>query len=783
MDESLTKRSQSLLSLAEEEAARLGHCYLGVEHVWNALSREERSSVQQYLQKLGLVPEEMRNALRREMGSGHIPIAGSFSISPRLAVILKKASQKDLNLDSIAEENFMYELVAEGQSLPIRYLQSIGFDKQTLLVYLKDLQSGEVANQTVSSIDSHGPLKTQVPENASAPLSSDKPGQKKTAAPGPSLKPKTVVPKTMPTPILDKMGRDLTKLARLGKINEVVGREKEIDQIITILARTKKANPLLLGEAGVGKTAIVEGLAYRIAKRNVPPILKGKRVVEIQMSNITAGTSLRGQFEERIRDIIKEASEATEVVLFIDEMHTIVGAGSSLGDSTDAAQMFKPPLARGDIACIGATTHGEYTKFIRKDSALERRFSPVDIKELTEKATLEVLEKMVPKIVEKQKQFGQGITVLPGALKAAVELTDQYIKDRHQPDKSLDAIDIACANAVVHEKSIVSPEDVAKVVSEWTGIPTKNLGREEKTKYSTMEEVLSKKVLGQASAVSAVSRSIRTAMAGMKDPNRPVGVFLFMGPSGVGKTHLAKELSHYLFDSPLALTRFDMTEYQDKHTLTNLIGSPKGYIGSDDGGQLTEPLRRKPYSVVLLDEIEKAHPDIFNIFLEVFDDGRITDNQGRVIDCSNALFILTSNFGTGEIDFADIDQTALRKKATEFLRPELVNRIDKVVGFTPLGKKELEGILELILTEKKGVVQKKLNINVTIDHLAKSLILQCNFDPALGARPLERAVEEMIFQPLVDEVFKGHIEEGDLLVTAPHYKMEFLSESKEDGRS
>ncbi len=563
----------------------------------------------------------------------------------------------------------------------------------------------------------------------------------------------------MPTPTLDEFGRDLSKLARLGRLDDATGREPELEQIITILARTQKSNPLLLGEAGVGKTAIIEGLAWRIANGLVPDVLRGKRIVELDMGGLTAGTTLRGQFEERVKQVISEAANAPEVILFIDEIHTIVGAGAGSG-ANDAAQMLKPALARGDISCIGATTQDEYTRFLRKDLALERRFSPVIIEELQANAALLVLHKVAPRILARQASKGHKLTVAPDALRAAVTLTDKYVKDRHQPDKCIDAIDIACARAVVRGRNAVSVDDVASVISEWTGIPAGRLTAHERQRYAGMEDVLNQRVVGQEQAVRVVSRNVRAALAGLKPANRPIGVFLFVGPSGVGKTQLAKELATFLFDTPDALIRFDMGEYQEKHTVSNLIGSPRGYIDSNQGGRLSEALRRRPYSIVLLDEIEKAHPDVYDIFFSAFDEGYITDNLGHQIDCSNAVFILTSNINTSTMGYTVVEPAEVRSVAAQFLRPELVNRITEVIRFSPLGTPELASILDKLLADRIERFRNSQNLIVSIDESVRELILGTRFDARMGARPLERSVEELFVQPLVGQILSGGIIAG-----------------------
>jgi ATP-dependent Clp protease ATP-binding subunit ClpC len=594
----------------------------------------------------------------------------------------------------------------------------------------------------------------------------------------------TAPPTSLPTPWLDKFGRDLTRLARLGKVSEAIGREAEIDRMVIVLARTMKSNPLLLGDAGVGKTAIVEGLAHRIASGQVPGILSGKRIVEIDMGTLMAGTSLRGQFEERIVGIVKEATNAPEVILFIDEVHTIVGAGDGEG-AQDAAQLLKPALARGDVSCIGATTQDEFTKFIRQDPALERRFSPVAIAPLTSQACRAVLEKVVPRIVSRHAVRGQSLTVEAAALDAAVSLTDRYVRNRNQPDKCIDAIDIACASAAVAGRASVSAEDVAVVVSEWTGIPARQLTVDDRRRLMEMEETLAARVVGQDEAVSAVCRRVRTALAGMKAPNRPVGVFLFLGPSGVGKTQLAKELGRFLFGTTDALTRVDMGEYQEKEKAWTLIGAARGFKESGEGGLLTEGIRKRPFGVVLLDEIEKAHPDLFNVFLAAFDDGRITDGTGKTVDCSNTIFVMTSNLGAfrrenapvgfgskADAEGPDAKQDRLRERAATFLRPELVNRITEIVEFQPLSPAHLGAVLDVVLREQsRRLADEGLRVHLT--ERARSLILGRGYDPMMGARPLERAVERLLVGPIADELLSGRIAAGTVIVDATGERLSF----------
>jgi ATP-dependent Clp protease ATP-binding subunit ClpC len=753
---------------AIDEARRLHHAHLGVEHLFVGLTRHAGGSGDRLLRSLGLDPVHVRDAIRAEAGSGKGSGSGDLPLTPRLAAVLEEARASSGNA-SPSGTDLLRAIFAEGGSLPVRYLASLGHAPAQIRARLASNADPEAAEATRlraadTDIDSTrlSPEAPAMPQRPSAPAPS--------MQPGPAIMPRTAVPTTLPTPTLDRFGRDLSKLARLGRLAEAIGRDDEIEQTITILARTQKSNPLLLGEAGVGKSAIIEGIAWRIATGSVPATLRGKRIVELDMGSLTAGTSLRGQFEERMGQIVQEASDAPEVILFIDEVHTVVGAGAGSGGGNDAAQMLKPALARGDISCIGATTQDEYARYIRKDPALERRFSPVTIKEMTAAVTRAVLEKVAVRIVEKQKAQGHQISITVGALAAAVALTDRYVKDRHQPDKSIDAIDLACAKAVVTGRQVVTGEDVAATVSEWTGIPASRLTADEQTRYSQMEEVLRRRVVGQDEAVSIVSRSVRAALAGVKTGGRPIGVFLFMGPSGVGKTKLAKELAAFLFDTPDALIRVDMSEYQEKHSLSNLIGAPRGYQDSERGGQLSESLRRRPYSVVLLDEIEKAHPDIFNLFLSVFDDGRLTSSLGQVIDCSNAVFILTSNLGSDlerrTIGFERGQTVDLRRKAAEFLRPELVNRITEVVSFAPLGRTELGLILDQVVVEKTRAFCEAQGVTIEVDASAKELILDGSFDAAMGARPLERAVELRLVQPLVDAIFAGRIARGTVRVIA-----------------
>lgn len=746
----------ALYAMSLAEAKRLQHAHVGVEHVALALLSDPVYPLAAALKQIGLDAPTLMRSFYTEVGTG-ISQSAPTGATPRLAAILALGAAEG----ELTPRILVRSILLEGESLFARFLVAQGVTLQKLLGVLDGVDPSELSADATRFAGRNAATAIASPAKPappSAPLSPP-------ATTGAKIEPKTTIPVTFPTPTLDEWGRDLRNLAEQGRLADAIGREREIEQMITVLARTQKSNPILLGEAGVGKTAIVEALAWRVAQGVVPPILRGKRIVELQMGQLMSGTSLRGQFEERISAIVREASQAPDVILFIDEIHTIVGAGGGSG-ALDAAQIMKPALARGEIDCIGATTQDEYNQFIRKDAALERRFSPVQIGELSEEATLRVLQGVAPRLSAKHAAGGFTLEFEPESLKAAVNLTNRYVKDRQQPDKAIDAIDIAAARAMIGGRNRVTAEDIASVISEWTGIQVQRMTEDDRARFTRMEQVLGEKVVGQDAAVKALSQRVRAAMAGVKASNRPVGVFLFLGPSGVGKTSLAKELAHFLFDNPEALLRFDMSEYHEAHTVANLIGSPVGYRDSDQGGALTEGLRRHPYGVVLLDEIEKAHPDVMNIFLGVFDEGRITDNRGRLIDCSNAFFVLTSNIGAGEVDFRTAGADELRTLAEHFMRRELVNRISGVIGFQPLDSNHLAKILDQILAEKTRLFAAEKGLIVEVDQLARRVLLDRGYSPDLGARPLERAVDEWVVQPLVDAWFANRLRVGPVRFTA-----------------
>jgi ATP-dependent Clp protease ATP-binding subunit ClpC len=748
--------STALYSASIAEAKRLRHGHLGVEHIVLALLGDPVYPLTSALKQMGFDAKLLKQVFEKEVGTGN---SSSTNVEPttRLFAILMLAGEEG----ELAPRAIIRSILRERESLFARFLFAQGVPTQQLLSILDGVEA------TFNSADA-----TRLPNNDSTtgksptaePLKAGAPDISSSAGVGDRIEPIAAIPVTFPTPMLDKWGRDLRALAEQGRLSDAIGREREIEQMIMILARTQKANPILLGDAGVGKTAIVEALAWRVTNGIVPPILRGKRIIELQMGQLMSGTSLRGQFEERITQIVREATEAPDVILFIDEIHTIVGAGGN--GAQDAAQILKPALARGDVDCIGATTQDEFNHFIRKDPALERRFSPVLIGELSDEATLRVLQVVAPRIAAKHSAGGFTLEFDAESLKVAVTLTNRYVKDRQQPDKAIDAIDIAAASAVIGGRNRVTADDVAAVVSEWTGIQVQRMSEDDRSRFNRMEQVLSAKVVGQDAAVKALSQRVRSAMAGVKAGNRPVGVFLFLGPSGVGKTSLAKELARFLFDNPDALLRFDMGEYHEAHTVANLIGAPIGYKESEQGGALTEGLRRHPNSVVLLDEIEKAHPDVMNVFLGVFDEGRISDNRGRLIDCSNAIFVLTSNIGAGEVDFRTASADELRTLAERFMRRELVNRISGVISFQPLGSEQLSKILDQLIGEKTRLFEAEKGLIVEVDKLAREVLLDRGYSPDLGARPLERAVDEWVVQPLVDAWFANRLRTGLVRFTA-----------------
>ena len=751
-------RCGHLISPAAEEARALNHPYIGVEHLFIALTRSEQTAVSRLLRRAGLTPRVVRTEIRREVGTGDGQQGDVLPLTPRAEMVLSIAtfSADHDQKDDVADDHLLLAMLQEGDSVPIRKLAELGFDVDYWLnVLLHEIyQHNLMPDGATSLFDALNELDDSDEEI-------DEPAPRK-PAPG----------ERIPTPLLDKYGRDLNVQAAEGKIGAVIARESELRTLARTLARSKKNNPLLLGDAGVGKTAVVEGLAYAIQDGSAPKALAGKRIIQIEIGTLVAGTSLRGQFEERLIGIVEEARKSKSVILFIDEIHTIVGAGDTIDSSLDAANILKPALARGEIVCIGATTHEEYRRAIAADPALDRRFRPIDIDEPSQEDALAILGGQRLRL-----ETHHAVTIRPEALETAVRLAVRYLPDRRLPDKAIDLLDEACARVVVRSgvadedddaPKEVRVENVTEVLSEWTGIPLTQLTTDERRRLSEAEAVLRQRVIGQDDAVEAVGSAIRTARAGLGDPNRPIGVFLFLGPSGVGKTELARALADFLFGSDEAMLRLDMSEFHDSHTVARLIGAPPGYKDAERGGQLTDGLRRRPYSVVLLDEVEKAAPEVFDLFLQVFDDGRLSDARGGHVDARNAVFIMTSNIGTEEggkqIGFMAKDREPdYSAYLNRFFRPEFLNRLDEVVVFRSLTTEAMAAILDLQLAGLRERLEAQ-HLQLSLTEAARALILQRGYDPVNGARPLKRAVERLITRPLGARIVEDAFQLDDVVL-------------------
>lgn len=762
-EKELRERCATMLILAVEEARRMKHNWIGTEHLFIVMARNEHGPTCRLLKRAGLEPRDVRHKIRQEVGNGDGIRDETLPLTPRTEMVLSVAiflAEQD-GLQDVGEYHMLMAMLQEGEGLPIRKLIEMGFDlNHWLQVLIAEAHDSESA--PLLDVDDSQLLSDLFAEDSDFDFDSNLMRGRQHESDG-----------TYPTPLLDKYGRDLVAQAANGKIGPAVARESEIRALARTLARSKKNNPLLLGDAGVGKTAVVEGLAYAIQTNSAPQNLLNRRIVQIEIGTLVAGTSLRGQFEERLIEIVNEAKNAGNVILFIDEIHTIVGAGDTIDSNLDAANILKPALARGEIVCIGATTHEEYRRAIAQDPALDRRFRTIDIEEPTQDDALQILQGQ-----QKRLEDHHGVVILPETLQSAVTLSVRYMPDRRLPDKALDLLDEACTRVIIRTRhpdiedntaNDVRPEDVAAVLAEWTGIPAAELTTDEKRRLAEIETYLFERVLGQDEAVNTVAEAIKTARAGLADPNRPIGVFLFLGPSGVGKTELARALANFLFGSDDSMLRLDMSEFHDSHTVARLIGSPPGYKDANRGGQLTDGLRRRPYTVVLLDEVEKAAPEVFDIFLQIFDEGRVSDAHGRRVDARHAVFIMTSNIGTSEgsknlgFDRIEIQPADFSRYLKQFFRPEFVNRLDEVITFQPLGRPTVDSILDLKLRDLRDRLDAQ-RLSLDLSPEARDLVLDMGYDPANGARPLARAVERMITRPLSNRILSEDFKRGDHIV-------------------
>ena len=810
MNARFTERARRVVYLAQEQAKRLNHNVVGTEHLLLALVVEGQGVAAKALESLGLSMERIQGEVERIIGIGEFPVMGVIPQTPRAKRVLELALDEARNLghNYVGTEHILLGLIREGEGVAAQVLKNLGADLDKVRNQVIALLGGTVIAGSMGSSTYGNSSNTQT---------------------------------------LNQFGRDLTMLAHQGKLDPVIGREKEIERVIQVLSRRTKNNPVLIGEPGVGKTAVAEGLAQKIVAGNVPEVLKNRRVVTLDMGSLVAGSKYRGEFEERLKKVMDEIREAGDVILFIDEMHTLVGAGAAEG-AIDAANILKPALARGELQCIGATTIDEYRKYVEKDAALERSFQPIVVGEPTREETVLILEGL-----RDRYEAHHRVKITDEAIRSAVTLSDRYISDRFLPDKAIDLIDEAASrvrlnttiappdlqeleervqtlqkekeSAIQNEEfekaaqlrdselklrtsleeqrrnweekrgksePVVTEDDIAQIVSSWTGIPVVKLAEEESAKLLNLEEVLHKRVIGQDEAIHAISTAVRRAHAGLKDPKRPIGSFIFLGPTGVGKTELARALAEALFGDENAMIRLDMSEYTERHTTARLIGAPPGYVGYDEGGQLTEKVRRKPYSVVLLDEIEKAHPEVFNVLLQLLEDGRLTDGKGRTVDFRNTVVIMTSNVGANLIDrqsavgfrergedaateqrqYEDMKQKVLEELRHTF-RPEFLNRIDEVIVFHALGKEHISKIVDLMLEALRKQLQEK-EIVLQVSDAAKEVLAKEGYDPNFGARPLRRAIQRLVENGLSEEILKGRFQENaQVLVDAEDGKIVF----------
>ncbi|GJQ19945.1 MAG: ATP-dependent Clp protease ClpC [Bacteroidia bacterium] len=818
MEGNFSNRVQDVIRLSREEALRLGHDYIGTEHLLLGIIREGEGIAVKILRNLGVDLYKLKKAIEDTVRtSGGTLTIGNIPLTKQAEKVLKITylEAKLYKSDVIGTEHLLLSLLRDDDNIAAQILHQFNVHYDVVRNELDNIISGK----------------------PSTPPSQHTPEKKAEKS---------------KTPVLDNFGRDLTKLAMEGKLDPIVGREKEIERVAQVLSRRKKNNPVLIGEPGVGKSAIAEGLALRITQKKVSRVLHDKRVVTLDLAALVAGTKYRGQFEERMKAVMNELEKAKDVILFIDELHTIVGAGGASG-SLDASNMFKPALARGDLQCIGATTLDEYRQYIEKDGALDRRFQKIMVDPTSVDETIKILQN-----IKQNYEEHHGVRYTEAAIDAAVRLSDRYITDRYLPDKAIDVLDEAgsrvhLANIVVPKEILqleeeiekiklsknqvvknqnfeeaarlrdlekkllsdleiakrewelkaqdtvyeVSEEDCAAVVAMMTGIPVQKVAQSESEKLLKMSDALKASIVGQDEAIEKLTKAIRRTRAGLKDPKRPIGSFIFLGPTGVGKTELAKTLARYLFDSEEALIRIDMSEYMEKFSVSRLVGAPPGYVGYEEGGQLTEKVRRKPYSVVLLDEIEKAHPDVFNILLQVLDDGVLTDSLGRRVDFKNTILIMTSNIGSRDIKSAgtfgfgnasakdryqsmkDNIEDALKR----VFNPEFLNRVDETIVFHSL---EREDILKIIDIASRDLVARMGSMGITIEitKAAKEFLADKGFDPAFGARPLRRAVQKYVEDPLAEEILKGNFGSGSKVKVKFNKKTEelrFVDSSKDKG--
>jgi ATP-dependent Clp protease ATP-binding subunit ClpC len=801
-----TERARKVILLAKEEAKRFNHDYIGTEHILLGLVREGEGVAAAVLASFGLTPDKIRIEVEKLVQPGpSTVISGDLPFTPKAKKVMELATEeaRALGHNYIGTEHLLLGLIREGEGVASQVLMNLGMELERVREEVMNLLGSAIPGYEMGQKISHAK-----------------------------------------TPALDAFGRDLTKLAKDNKLDPVIGRKNEMERVIQILSRRTKNNPVLLGEAGVGKTAIVEGLAQKVVAGDIPEILKDQKIIILDLALMVAGTKYRGQFEERIKAVMDEIKRSDDIIIFIDELHTLIGAGGAEG-AIDASNILKPALSRGEIQCIGATTLDEYRKHIEKDAALERRFQTIMVEPPTVNETIEILKGLRDKYEAHHR-----VKFTDAAIEAAVKLSDRYITGRYLPDKAIDLIDEAGARARLSittappdvkdvedrmetvkkekEQSVkdqdfekaakfrdeerklkeklggikkewkesrskiepkVSDEDIANIVSKWTGIPIVKLEEKEQAKFLNMEDSLHKRVIGQDESISVIAHAVRRSRAGIKDPRRPIGSFIFLGPTGVGKTLVARALAEFMFGDEDAIIQIDMSEYMEKFNVSRLVGAPPGYVGYDEGGQLTEKVRRRPYSVVLLDEIEKAHPDVFNILLQMLEEGRLTDSFGRKVDFKNTIIIMTSNIGAetlkkqGSIGFKSQEEevtyqsmrSRLLDEVKKVFKPEFLNRVDDIIVFRPLTKEDLGKIIELEIKDVESRL-KDQHILIELTSEAKDFLIERGFDKVFGARPLKRTIQRFLEDPLAEDIIKGNYKNGaKVRVTAKADSLDFVT--------